>query len=74
MSILTAEQKQNLKPAINLFGLLLTCAVMIAFASKYVLSGYPPLVGFLEPFNELIILVGAILAGIVIYSKNKLIR
>ena len=74
MSILTAEQKKNLKGPINFFGYLLTIFVMLALACKYVLSGYPPIIAWLEPFAELVIVLGAIMLGIVIYNKNPLIK
>lgn len=74
MSFLTNEQKKSFGGLVNAFGYVLTVCVMIALAAKYIMSGYPPLLSFLEPLNEVILTAGAIAAGIVIYSNNKLIK
>lgn len=74
MSILTDKQKSDLKGPINLFGYVLTVFVVLALTCKYVLSGYPPAIEWMEPFAELIIMAGAVVLGIVIYSNNKLIK
>jgi hypothetical protein len=73
-SILTEQQKSYFKPAINFFGYLLAICVMIALVCKFILSGYPPVVAWLEPFNELVIVLGAVALGIVVYSNNKLVK
>lgn len=74
MAFLTPEQKTSFGGAINLAGYVLTVFVMIALASKFLLSGYPPVVAWLEPFAELVIILGSIALGIVVYSNNKLIK
>lgn len=74
MAFLTPEQKSSFGGLINVFGYILTCAVMVALACKFILSGYPPAFAWLEPWAELIIITGAVVAGIVIYSNNKLIK
>lgn len=74
MSFLTPEQKKSFGGLVNIAGYVLTVCVMIALASKYIMSGYPPLLSFLEPLNEIILTLGAIATGIVIYSNNKLIK
>ena len=74
MSFLTPEQKNSFGGAINLFGYVLAVCVMIALASKFVLSGYPPVIAWLEPFNELIIVLGAAATGVVVYANNKLVK
>lgn len=72
--MLTAEQKKQLGPAINGFGFLLAICLCIALACKFVLSGYPPVIEWMEPFNELIIILGAALIGAVVYANNKLVK
>lgn len=74
MAFLTNEQKQSFGGLINAAGYVLTVFVMIALASKFLLSGYPPFVSWLEPFAELVIILGAVAAGIVVYSNNRLIK
>lgn len=74
MAFLTPEQKKSFGGAINFFGYLLAAAVMVALACKFILSGYPPAIAWLEPFNELIIVAGAIALGVVVYSNNKLVK
>jgi amino acid transporter len=74
MAFLTPEQKSSFGGAINFFGYVLAICVMIALASKFILSGYPPVIAFLEPFNELIIVIGAAALGVVVYSNNKLVK
>lgn len=74
MAFLTKEQKDTFGGVINAFGYVLAACVVIALACKYVLSGYPPFIAWLEPFNELIIVTGAVATGIVVYANNKLIK
>lgn len=74
MSFLTPEQKTSFGGAINFFGYVLAVCVMIALASKFVMSGYPPVIAWLEPFNELIIVLGAAATGVVVYSNNRLVK
>ena len=74
MSFLTNEQKQSFGGLINAAGYVLSVCVVLALAAKYVMSGYPPALAWLEPFNEIILSLGAIAVGIVIYSNNKLIK
>ena len=74
MAFLTPEQRQSFGGVVNIAGYVLTVFVMIALASKFLLSGYPPVVGWREPFAELVIILGAVAAGIVVYSNNKLIK
>jgi hypothetical protein len=52
----------------------LAVCVMIALASKFVLSGYPPVIAWMEPFNEMIIVLGSAALGIVVYSNNRLVK
>ena len=74
MAFLTDEQKTTFGGAINFFGYVLAVCVMIALASKFVLSGYPPVIAWMEPFNEMIIVLGSAALGIVVYSNNKLVK
>lgn len=74
MAFLTKEQKDSFGPVINVFGYILTCAVMVALACKFILSGYPPAFAWMEPWAELIIIAGAITLGLVVYSNNKLVK
>lgn len=74
MSFLTSEQKQSFGGLINAAGYVLSVCVMIALAAKYIMSGYPPALSFLEPLNEVILTLGAVAVGIVVYSNNKLIK
>ena len=74
MAFLTEQQKNTFGPVINVFGYVLAVCVMTALASKFILSGYPPMIAFMEPFNELIIVLGAAALGIVFYSNNKLVK
>ena len=74
MSFLTPEQKNSFGGAINFFGYVLAVCVMIALASKFVMSGYPPVIAWMEPFNELIIVLGAAATGLVVYSNNRLVK
>lgn len=74
MSFLTPEQKNSFGGAINFFGYVLAVCVMIALASKFVMSGYPPVIAWMEPFNELIIVLGAAATGVVVYANNKLVK
>lgn len=74
MAFLTQDQKESFGSLINVFGYVLSVAVCIALACKFVLSGYPPAVAFLEPFAELIIIIGAAAVGITIYGNNKLVK
>jgi hypothetical protein len=73
MAFLTPEQKKSFGPVINIFGALLAVCFMIALASKYLMSGYPPAISFLEPFNEIVLTLGAALIGLVVYNNNKLV-
>lgn len=74
MAFLTPEQKTTFGGAINFFGAVLAAAVMVALACKFILSGYPPVIAWMEPLNELVIIIGAILTGLVVYSNNKLVK
>ena len=74
MAFLTNEQKQSFGGLINVFGYMLTVAVMVSLACKYLLSGYPPFVAWLEPLAEIVIILGAGILGLVVYSNNKLIK
>ena len=74
MSILTDQQKSYFRPAINLFGYVLAVCFVIAVGCKYILSGYPPVIAWMEPWNELIIILGLAALGIVFYSNNKLVK
>lgn len=49
-------------------------ALLIALGSKYILSGYPPALAWLEPFNELIISLGLIGGGVMVADRNPLIK
>ena len=73
MAILTPEQKDQVGGLVNAFGYVLSVAVCIALACKFLLSGYPPAIAWLEPWAELIIIIGAAAVGVVVYSNNKLI-
>lgn len=74
MAFLTAEQKKTFSPVINVFGYALAAAVMVALACKFILSGYPPAIAWMEPLNELVIVVGAVFTGFAIYGNNKLVK
>ena len=74
MAFLTAEQKNMFVPVINVFGYIFAAAFCIALACKFILSGYPPAFAWLEPWNELVIVIGAIMIGIVAYGNNKLVK
>lgn len=74
MAFLTDDQKKSFGGVINAAGYVLSVCVMIALASKYIMSGYPPALSFLEPLNEIILTAGAVALGVVVYSNNKLIK
>ena len=74
MAFLTAEQKKTFSPVINVFGYALAAAVMVALACKFILSGYPPIIAWMEPLNELVIIIGAVFLGLVIANNNKLVK
>jgi ABC-type branched-subunit amino acid transport system permease subunit len=74
MSFLTPEQKNTFGGAINVFGSVLAAAVMVALACKFILSGYPPIIAWMEPLNELVIIIGAVFLGLVIANNNKLVK
>ncbi|MBB03974.1 MAG: hypothetical protein CML03_00370 [Pseudooceanicola sp.] len=74
MAILSPEAKNNAKPLINALWTALVVMVCIALASKYILSGYPPLIAFLEPFAELTIVLGVIGIGLIVADRNPLVK
>ena len=74
MAILSPEEKKNAKPFINGLWTALVVMVCIALASKYILSGYPPLIAFLEPFAELTIVLGVIGIGLIVADRNPLVK
>ncbi|MEL6758568.1 MAG: hypothetical protein AAFP81_19230 [Pseudomonadota bacterium] len=74
MAFLTDDQKRSFKPAINGIWTVLCVVLVLALAAKYVMSGYPPAFAWLEPFNELILSLGAIGVGVLVASNNPLIK
>ena len=74
MAFLTNEQKKTFKAPVNALWTLLCVAVVIALAAKYVMSGYPPALAWIEPFNEIILSLGAIGVGILAAANNPLIK
>lgn len=74
MAFLTSEQKKSFGGVINAFGYILAVCVMIALACKFILSGYPPVIAWMEPWNELFIILGAGATGVVVYANNKLVK
>lgn len=74
MAILSPEAKKNAKPFINGLWTALVVMVCIAVACKYILSGYPPLIAFLEPFAELTIVLGVIGVGLIVADRNPLVK
>jgi hypothetical protein len=74
MALITPEAKKNAKPTINALWTVLVVMVCIALACKYILSGYPPAIAFLEPFAELTILFGIIGVGLIVADRNPLVK
>ena len=74
MAILDPKAKQQVKPVANVLWTILVICIMIALGAKYVMSGYPPAVAWLEPFNELILLLGLIGGGVLIADRNPLVK
>lgn len=74
MAFLTNEQKKSFGGFISAAGYVLTCAVMVALANKFLMTETPGYIEWLMPFTNLILVLGAIAAGVVIYSNNKLIK
>ena len=74
MPILDSQTRQNVKPFVNAVWTVVMVCLMIALASKYIMSGYPPALAWLEPFNELILTLGVIGGGVLIADRNPLIK
>ncbi len=74
MPLIHEDQKRAVGPIVNVFQLLVTIFVFIALTCRWVLSGYPPAFMWLEPFAELVIILGAIMAAVLVWNKNKLVK
>lgn len=74
MALLDPKARESVKPFVNGLWTVVVICLMIALGSKYILSGYPPALAWLEPFNELIISLGLIGGGVMIADRNPLIK
>jgi uncharacterized integral membrane protein len=74
MSYLTAEQKKTFKPLINGFATLVIVLVMVSLTCNYVIKSYPGYLEWLKGLADFVILLGAIVAGLVIADRNKLVK
>lgn len=74
MAILTDEQKKFFKPAINTLWALLIMSILFGLAAKFLWSGYPPLISWLEPWFELTGILGLGGAALIIADRNPLVK
>lgn len=74
MALLTADQKQKLQPLINGFWTLVLIAVFVSLACRYILDGYPSYIAWLAPFFGLVVVIAAVLTGILVADRNKLVK
>ena len=74
MSFLTPDQKKTFKPLINGFSTLVIILVMVSLTCNYVIKEYPAYIEWLKGLSDFIILLGAIVAGLVIADRNKLVK
>lgn len=69
-----SNAKANAKGPLNFFWALLIAAIFMGLASKFLWSGYPPIIGWLEPWFELVGIVGLLGAAFVVADKNPLVK
>lgn len=74
MALLDPKARESVKPFVNAAWSVVVVCLMIALASKYIMSGYPPVLDWMEPLNEFILTIGFIGGGILIADRNPLIK
>jgi hypothetical protein len=74
MAILTNEQKQIFRPVINIFAAIVIICVMVTLVCNLLIGHWPPYVEWLQPVSNLVLILGAIIAGAIIADRNKLVK
>jgi len=66
--------KKNAKPFVNFVWFLVIAAILMGLAAKFIWSGYPPAIAWLEPWFEMVGIVGVLGVALLVADKNPLIR
>ncbi len=69
-----AKAKTAYKPFVNFVWSLVIIAFLFGIAARVLWSGYPPAIAWLEPWFELIGIVGIAGLGLLIADKNPLVK
>jgi hypothetical protein len=66
--------QRNLRGPVNFIWALFIAAVMFGLAAKFLWSGYPPAISFLEPWFELVGIVVLLGGAFLIADKHPLVK
>tara|TARA_R100001086_G_scaffold225289_2_gene143580 strand:- start:25695 stop:25931 length:237 start_codon:yes stop_codon:yes gene_type:complete len=69
-----ADARKFAKPLINFVWTALIISILFGLAAKFLWSGYPPAIAWLEPWFELSGILGLAGGGILIADRHPLVK
>jgi cytochrome c biogenesis protein CcdA len=74
MALLTDDAKKTFKPALNFFAALVIVLVMVTLTCNLVIESWPAYIAWLKALSDFIVILGAIILGLIVADRNKLVK